>query len=165
MKAKNLLFILLFPFMIMADNVFEETNLKNHVSDKNIAIKEALDLAYENNKSITSGKNADYIPILAEVPSDLFAIVVVTVDGDVFVKGDIDFSFSIQSISKVFLLASIIEVSGQEEVVNKIGAGVLNQSYGEKRSPCGCVHRDDTPLTMETLGHRLITVHIHVFHR
>lgn len=129
MKAKNLLFIVLFPFMIMADNINDEAHFKDNISDENTAIKVALDLAYENNKSITSGKNADYIPILAEVPSDLFAIVVVTVDGDVFVKGDIDYNFSIQSISKVFLLASIIEVSGQEEVVNKIGINLTGKKF------------------------------------
>ena len=36
------------------------------------AVQEALRTAYERCKDETGGKNADYIPYLADVPSNLF---------------------------------------------------------------------------------------------
>jgi len=77
--------------------------------------------AYENFKGDTSGKNADYIPFLAKVPSNLFGIVGITTDGRTFTVGDIDYAFSIQSISKVFTLALAMEELGADEVFKKIG--------------------------------------------
>ena len=50
------------------------------------------------------GRVADYIPQLAQIDPNKFAIAVHTVDGDCFVAGDADETFSIQSVSKVFTL-------------------------------------------------------------
>jgi glutaminase len=51
-----------------------------------------------------AGKVADYIPQLAGVDPRRFGLAVVTLDGKVHAVGDADLPFSIQSISKVFLL-------------------------------------------------------------
>lgn len=77
--------------------------------------------AYEKFKGDTTGKNADYIPFLAKVPSNLFGIVGLTTDGQSFSVGDVDYAFSIQSISKVFTLALAMEELGSDEVFRKIG--------------------------------------------
>jgi glutaminase len=77
--------------------------------------------AHARFKEDPSGKNADYIPYLATVPSHLFGMVVVTTDGRVFTAGDVDYKFSIQSCSKVFTLCQAIQESGDEEVYRKIG--------------------------------------------
>src|SRR5688572_11922177 len=61
------------------------------------AIEAAVKAAYEAHKNDKSGKNADYIPELARVPSDLFAVTVITVDGKVYSVGDDAHAFSIQS--------------------------------------------------------------------
>ncbi|WP_274378981.1 glutaminase [Sphingomonas cavernae] len=50
------------------------------------------------------GKAADYIPALARVEPSSFGIAVVTADGRRFMAGEAETSFSIQSISKVFML-------------------------------------------------------------
>ena len=42
-----------------------------------------VDEAYAKYKDLKEGKNADYIPILTETPSDLFGVVIVTKDGKV----------------------------------------------------------------------------------
>lgn len=47
----------------------------------NEQIRTALDNAYAYAKTVQGGKNASYIPALAQVPSDLLAIAVVTVNG------------------------------------------------------------------------------------
>lgn len=60
------------------------------------------------------GKQASYIPALAEVNPRQYGIAVVTVDGDVFTVGDAEVPFSIQSISKVFALALTQRKMGDE---------------------------------------------------
>lgn len=85
------------------------------------AIEAAVKAAYDKNKDDKSGKNADYIPELAKVPSDLFAVTVVTVDGKVYSVGDDNHAFSIQSCSKVFTLAHVLQESGDKELLDKIG--------------------------------------------
>lgn len=51
------------------------------------------------------GQVAHYIPQLAQVDPEQFAISVVTADGAVHQAGDYDVAFSVQSITKVFTLA------------------------------------------------------------
>lgn len=59
-----------------------------------------------------SGRVADYIPPLASVPLDRFAMVVQTVSNDVFAVGDANERFSIQSIAKVFSLTLAMRLEG-----------------------------------------------------
>ncbi|WP_340587058.1 glutaminase [Erythrobacter alti] len=58
------------------------------------------------------GTLATYIPALAEVDPNKFAIALATPDGAVHCAGDADEPFSIQSISKVFVLAQALERQG-----------------------------------------------------
>lgn len=58
------------------------------------------------------GVCARYIPALARVDPKKFALAVATVDGDVFVTGDADEPFSVQSVSKLFTLALAMEWVG-----------------------------------------------------
>ena len=84
-------------------------------------VKAAVNSAYSMFKGDTSGKNADYIPYLAQVNPKLFGIAVVTTDNQVYTVGDINYSFSMQSISKVFTLALAIEQLGADTVFDRIG--------------------------------------------
>jgi glutaminase len=77
--------------------------------------------AYNRFMSDTSGKNADYIPELANVDPKLFGIAIVTTDNQVVTVGDVDYSFSIQSIGKVFTLALAMEELGPDRVFDRIG--------------------------------------------
>src|SRR5215218_2262682 len=77
--------------------------------------------AYEKFKNETGGKNADYIPYLAQVDSKLFGIAIVTTDNQVLTMGDIMYSFSIQSISKVFSQALEMKDFGRKKVLEKVG--------------------------------------------
>jgi glutaminase len=78
--------------------------------------------AYEKFKNDTNGKNADYIPYLAKVDSKLFGIAIVTTDNQVLTMGDVTYSFSIQSISKVYSMALAMEEQGPEKVLEKVGS-------------------------------------------
>ncbi len=77
--------------------------------------------AFDKYKSDTGGKNADYIPYLAQVDSKLFGIAIVTTDNQTLSMGDIKYSFSIQSISKVFSQALAMEELGPAKVLEKVG--------------------------------------------
>src|SRR5271168_1231272 len=78
--------------------------------------------AYDKFKNETRGKNADYIPYLAQVDSKMFGIAIVTTDNRVVAVGDVKYSFSIQSIAKVFSLALALGESGSDKVFDKIGS-------------------------------------------
>ena len=77
--------------------------------------------AYEKFKTDTGGKNADYIPYLAQVDSKLFGIAIVTTDNQTLSMGDIKYAFSIQSISKVFSQALAMEELGPDKVFQQVG--------------------------------------------
>ena len=85
-------------------------------------VKAVVTEAYEKFRGDTGGKNADYIPYLAKVDSKLFGIAVVSTDNQVVTVGDVTYSFSIQSIAKVFSLALAMEESGPDKVFEKIGS-------------------------------------------
>jgi glutaminase len=85
--------------------------------------------AYEKFKNDTNGKNADYIPYLAKVDSKLFGIAIVTTDNQVLTMGDVTYSFSIQSISKVYSLALAMEEQGPEKVLEKIGSEPTGRAF------------------------------------
>ncbi len=94
-----------------------------------VDLQKLVDAAYAKFKDDASGKNADYIPYLASVPSKLFGVVVVTADGKVYSAGDIDYSFSIQSCSKVFTMCQVMEESGPDTVFTKIGVEPTGQAF------------------------------------
>ena len=78
--------------------------------------------AYDKFKDDKNGKNADYIPYLAQVDSKLFGIAVVTTDNQVITLGDVKYSFSIQSISKVYTMALAMDELGADKVFEKVGS-------------------------------------------
>ncbi len=84
-------------------------------------LQQVVNDAYAKFKDDKSGTNANYIPYLASVPSDLYGVAIATADGHVYTAGDVGYAFSIQSCSKVFTLAQIIQESGPDEVFQKIG--------------------------------------------
>jgi glutaminase len=92
-------------------------------------IQGALDAAYTKYKDLKEGKNADYIPALAKVDPNLFGIVLVTVDGKTYMAGDVKSEVSIQSISKVFTLANVLQESGAAAVVDTIGVDSTGQVF------------------------------------
>lgn len=70
------------------------------------------EIAGEVRPHLSEGTVADYIPALAAVPADRFAMAVSSVDGDDCGVGDADVRFSVQSISKVFTLTLALKAMG-----------------------------------------------------
>jgi glutaminase len=92
-------------------------------------IQQAVDAAYAKFRTLKEGKNADYIPALAKVDPGLFGIAVVTPDGKVYTAGDVKTEVSIQSISKVFTMAQVIEEQGLDSIANRIGVDATGARF------------------------------------
>lgn len=60
------------------------------------------------------GKQADYIPALAKVNPDQFGMCLESVSGEVYPFMQSDTRFSIQSITKVFALALVLSLKGED---------------------------------------------------
>ncbi|MEP6160152.1 MAG: glutaminase A [Halieaceae bacterium] len=80
-----------------------------------------VDEAHSKYKDVKEGANANYIPILDEVPSELFGVVITLADGTTYAAGDVDYKFSIQSVAKTFTMAMVMEDQGVDAVKQKIG--------------------------------------------
>jgi glutaminase len=111
--------------VILASTVFPAISLaqsRSPVAPSRQQVEAIVREAFEKFQSDTTGKNADYIPYLAQVDSKLFGIAIVTTDNQVLTMGDAKYSFSIQSISKVFTLALAMEELGPEKTFQRIGS-------------------------------------------
>lgn len=97
------------------------------LTEKNI--NAALKKAYDKYKGLKEGANADYIPALAKVDSNIFGIVLVTVDGKVYSVGDIESQVSIQSISKAFTMAKVTEEKGIDALPKNVGVDATGQVF------------------------------------
>ncbi|MCB0397490.1 MAG: glutaminase [Flavobacteriales bacterium] len=93
---------------------------------------------------LSKGKVANYIPPLGGISPDKFGMSVCTVDGQMFTTGDVDETFSIQSISKVLSLTlainllpdSIWERLGREPSGNPFNSLIqLEYEKGRPRNP------------------------------
>jgi glutaminase len=92
-------------------------------------IDAALKAAHAKYQTLQEGKNADYIPALAKVDPNIFGIALVTIDGKVHTVGDVSSEVSIQSISKVFTLAKVIEEQGPEAIRKTIGVDATGMRF------------------------------------
>ncbi len=95
-------------------------------------LQRVVDESHAKYKDLKDGKNADYIPILTEVPSDLFGVVIATREGKLFMAGDVDYKFSIQSVSKPFTAALIMQQQGPQAVYEKIGVEPTGLPFNSK---------------------------------
>ncbi|WP_281613087.1 glutaminase A [Flammeovirga sp. SubArs3] len=131
------LFFFISTFFIVSPSQAQKLKGKN--------IEAALHEAYNKYKDVEEGKNADYIKELANVPSDLFGIVIVTVEGKVYSIGDVTDEVSIQSVSKAFIMAKVIDEIGADSIAHAVGVEptgevfnsitAIERSKGKKINP------------------------------
>eukprot|EP00026_Physarum_polycephalum_P006086 Phypoly_transcript_06127.p1 GENE.Phypoly_transcript_06127~~Phypoly_transcript_06127.p1 ORF type:complete len:593 (+),score=95.33 Phypoly_transcript_06127:77-1780(+) len=80
-----------------------------------------VEAIFESCKDIHDGKNADYIPELAEVDPEMWGLSIVTVDGQTFNLGNFDIGFSIQSCGKPLQYALCAEEIGIDKIHEYVG--------------------------------------------
>ncbi|WP_455671540.1 glutaminase A [Phocaeicola sp.] len=85
-------------------------------------IKDAAQEAYNLYKDNTDGKNADYIPYLANIDSKLFGISICLMNGEIIQLGDSQYRFGIESVSKVLTAILVLRQYGAQKVLDMIGA-------------------------------------------
>ena len=115
-------FIICFLSICLLSNVWADTHNYQALVDK----------AYNDFKDLKEGKNADYIPILAKVPSDLFGVVIATADGKIYHAGDVEHVFSIQSVSKPFTAALVMNENSPAFLQEKIGVEATGLPFNSK---------------------------------
>ncbi len=86
------------------------------------------DIVRDLQPRLGEGKVADYIPQLARVDPNQFGIAITTVDGTTYTAGDARTSFSIQSISKVFMLTLALGKAG-EAIWKRVGREPSGSSF------------------------------------
>ena len=85
-------------------------------------MKQYVEEAYTHASQYTEyGKVANYIPELAKGRQDDLGICITNLKGEQFHAGDVDVRFTIQSISKVIILAAAIADSGADRVFTRVG--------------------------------------------
>jgi glutaminase len=77
----------------------------------------------------TEGHVATYIPELAAVDPDKFAIAAVTLDGTRIAVGDVEQTFTIQSISKLLAYGLALEVHGRDRVLERVGVAPTGDRF------------------------------------
>lgn len=126
------IFVLVSAFFLASDtgpSALLAQSKRSPVAPNRERVEAVVTEAYNKFRTDTSGKNADYIPFLAQVDSKLFGVSVVTTDNQTFNLGDVNYSFSIQSISKVFTLALAMEELGPEKVFQRIGSEPTGRAF------------------------------------
>ena len=85
-------------------------------------IKDAAQEAFDLYKTNTDGKNADYIPYLANIYKNLFGISICLLNGQTIQLGDTEYKFGIESVSKVHTAILVLRQYGAQQLLEKIGA-------------------------------------------
>jgi glutaminase len=122
--------ILLSTQLTLVAKAKEPATIATNKSEQDL--QAVVEMAYTKYKHLNEGANADYIPILATVPSHLFGIVIATKEGNLFTAGDIDYKFSIQSVSKPFTAALIMQQQGPKTLLSKIGVEPTGLPFNSK---------------------------------
>ncbi|MEM9257011.1 MAG: glutaminase A [Pseudomonadota bacterium] len=92
----------------------------SHAAEQ-IDYQKLVEDAHAKFKGNNEGANANYIPVLDKVDSSLFGVVIATKDGKLYSAGDVDHSFSIQSVAKPFTAALVMQKVGLGTLRDKIG--------------------------------------------
>ena len=107
---------------IHRDHYFFHRALSNNLAIKNFpAFKEQIIKIFKKVEKNKEGNVADYIPQLARVNPDKYAISICSVDGQKFSYGDFNDEFCVQSSSKPISYLMALEEHGLDKVHNHVG--------------------------------------------
>ena len=76
-----------------------------------------------------SGHRADYIDVLKHADPDKLGLALCTTDGQLYVVGDGDYEFTIQSISKPFVYALALDMYGLDHVDAHVGVEPSGEAF------------------------------------
>ncbi|WP_405177234.1 glutaminase A [Nocardia sp. NBC_01377] len=108
----------------------EPEHVRPRADDPGVVARIVADI-YESCRADRSGELADYIPELAAVEPDSFALCLATADGRLYTAGDAETVFTIQSISKPFTYALALADRGPEAVGRHIDVEPSGDAFNE----------------------------------
>jgi glutaminase len=118
---------------------------------------------HDRYRDLGEGSPADYIPELAQVDPDQFAIAAATVDGTTFGAGDTEARFTIQSISKLLLYGLALETHGRDYVLHRVGVAPTGDPFNAielsddgRRAPNPMVNAGAIAITDMVIGDDLV---------
>ena len=109
-------------------------------------VRDLVTEAYERYRTNGDGAVADYIPALAAASPEWFGISVVGTRGRSFEIGDVETTFSIQSVSKPFVFALVCEAIGYGEARRRLGVNSTGFPFDSLMAVELNVHRTMNPL-------------------
>ena len=92
-------------------------------------VRQVIERLYAAYGPLSEGEPADYIPELANVDPDTFAISVATTDGRRVGVGDVGRPFTIQSISKLMMYGLALETHGRDQVMQRVGVAPTGDRF------------------------------------
>ena len=99
-------------------------------------IPQLLDDALARIRPLHSGATAQYIPELAAADPDQLALAAVGPRGRIYSAGDDRAEFSIQSVSKPFVLALALQQHGRDEVFRRVGVEPSGEPFNAISLEC-----------------------------
>ena len=90
-------------------------------------LQHVLTVCHDNDQ----GALADYIPELAAVDPNRFALALTTVDGTIYSTGDDETEFTMQSMSKPFAYALALQHLGISAVLEKVGVEPSGEAFNQ----------------------------------
>ena len=109
-------------------------------------VRDLVTEAYERYRTNEDGAVADYIPALAAASPEWFGISVVGTRGRSFEIGDVETTFSIQSVSKPFVFALVCEAIGYGEARRRLGVNSTGFPFDSLMAVELNAHRTMNPL-------------------
>ncbi|WP_439592994.1 glutaminase [Microbacterium sp.] len=97
----------------------------------NSLVPDYLDAVLRRAQSDSSGHTAQYIPELASADPDRLSAAFATLDGTIYVSGDAETEFTIQSVSKPFVYALALEDRGFDAVHAKVDVEPSGEAFNE----------------------------------
>lgn len=89
----------------------------------------SLSSLYGELTALGGGEVATYIPELAKAdPRDL-SVAIATLDGEIYAVGDYDKEFTIQSVSKPFAYAALLDRLGRGEMMSRVGVEPTGEAF------------------------------------
>lgn len=96
---------------------------------QNVNIQNLIETLHSKYSVNTDGKNADYIPYLANVDSNLFGISVIDTKGKIYSTGEVDYEFGIESISKVMLYCLALQYYSADTLAQLVGVNATGLPF------------------------------------
>jgi glutaminase len=104
------------------------------------SLTKSIDKVYEEAMPNLSGKNASYIPELARVDPDQFAVSICSASGQLYSVGDAQTPFCVQSCTKIVNYLIAQSLVGSDKVHKHIGREPSGRNFNEL-----CLDQEDKP--------------------